>query len=53
MSARPDAKTQIAKERQAYYEAIRTLHLSPAVGAVACAGAAAAEHAVRGRALAV
>ncbi|HSW27538.1 MAG TPA: cupin domain-containing protein, partial [Burkholderiaceae bacterium] len=29
MSARPDAKTQVAKERQAYYDAIRTLHLSP------------------------
>ena len=42
MSARPDPKTQIAAERQAYYQAIRSLHLTPAVGAAACAGAAAA-----------
>ena len=29
MSARPDPKTQVAAERQAYYNAIRALHLSP------------------------
>jgi gentisate 1,2-dioxygenase len=29
MSARPDPKTQITNERQAYYQAIRALHLSP------------------------
>jgi gentisate 1,2-dioxygenase len=29
MSARPDAKIQLANQRQAYYQAIRALHLSP------------------------
>ena len=29
MSARPDPKAQITNERQAYYHAIRALHLSP------------------------
>jgi gentisate 1,2-dioxygenase len=29
MSARPDPKTQTSRERQTYYEAIRSLHLSP------------------------
>jgi gentisate 1,2-dioxygenase len=29
MSARPDPKSQVAAERQAYYQAIRSLHLSP------------------------
>ena len=29
MSARPDPSAQVAAERQAYYGAIRSLHLSP------------------------